>query len=97
MFTVQELMVASEEKLGLPIVIWENGGLKQIQDDMHARSIPLVGVEGLNPDFVKLAEAMGCDGVEAQSVDHAADSVLKGFSKNRPTLIVVHEQALWFD
>ena len=97
MFTVQELMVASEEKLGLPIVIWENGGLKQIQDDMHARSIPLVGVEGLNPDFVKLAEAMGCDGVEAQSVDHAADSVLKGFSKNRPTLIVVHEQAPWLD
>ncbi len=49
--------------MGLPIILWENGGLKQIQDDMRSRSIPLVGVEGVNPDFIKLAESMNCDGI----------------------------------
>ena len=93
MFTVQELRVASELEMGLPIILWENGGLKQIQDDMRSRSIPLVGVEGVNPDFIKLAESMNCDGIEAKSVEHASDLVREGWNKTRPTLIMVRENA----
>ena len=93
MFTVQELMVASELEMGLPIILWENGGLKQIQDDMRSRSIPLVGVEGANPDFIKLAESMNCDGIEVKSVEHASDLVREGWEKTRPTLIMVRENA----
>lgn len=95
MFTVQELIVASEEKLGIPIIIWENGGLKQIQDNMNSVSIPFVGVEGCNPDFVRLAEAMHCDGVIADSLEHVTETVLSGFSKDRPTLIIVREGEKW--
>jgi len=97
MFTVQELIVASEEKLGIPIIIWENGGLKQIQDDMNSRSIPLVGVEGGNPDFVRLSQSMGCDGIIAESLDHATETVLSGFSKDRPTLIIIREGEKWLN
>ena len=97
MFTVQELIVASEEKLGIPIIIWENGGLKQIQDDMKSRSIPLVGVEGGNPDFIRLSESMGCDGIIAESLDHATETVLSGFSKDRPTLIIIREGEKWLN
>ena len=97
MFTVQELIVASEEKLGIPIIIWENGGLKQIQDDMKSRSIPLVGVEGGNPDFVRLSQSMGCDGIIAESLDHATETVLSGFSKDRPTLIIIREGEKWLN
>ncbi|SUZ99236.1 uncharacterized protein METZ01_LOCUS52090 [marine metagenome] len=95
MFTVQELIVASEEKLGIPIIIWENGGLKQIQDDMNSRSIPLVGVEGGNPDFIRLSESMGCDGIIAESLEHATETVLSGFSKDRPTMIIIREGEKW--
>jgi len=95
MFTVQEMIVASEEKLGIPIIIWENGGLKQIQDDMNSRSIPLVGVEGGNPDFIRLSESMGCDGIIAESLGHATETVLSGFSKDRPTLIIIREGEKW--
>ena len=95
MFTVQEMIVASEEKLGIPIIIWENGGLKQIQDDMKSRSIPLVGVEGGNPDFIRLSESMGCDGIIAESLEHATETVLSGFSKDRPTLIIIREGEKW--
>ena len=95
MFTVQELIVASEEKLGIPIIIWENGGLKQIQDDMNSRSIPLVGVEGGNPDFIRLSESMGCDGIIAESLEHVTETVLSGFSKDRPTMIIIREGEKW--
>ena len=97
MFTVQELIVATEEKLGIPIIIWENGGLKQIQDDMNSRSIPLVGVEGGNPDFVRLSQSMGCDGIIAESLDHATETVLSGFNKNRPILIIIREGEKWLN
>ena len=95
MFTVQELIVAAEEGLGLPVIVWNNEGLKQIQDDMRARGIPLVGVTGRNPDFVKLAEALGCDGVVARSLDHVVAEVNAGFAKDRPTVIVVREAEDW--
>ena len=72
MFTMPELVTAAELGLALPIVIWENGGLKQIQDDMDSRSIARVGVEGINPDFVALAKACHCHGVRPATEDQFA-------------------------
>ena len=95
MFTVQELVTAAELGLAIPLVIWDNGGLKQIQDDMHARSIPLVGVEGRNPDFVALAESLGCHGTMATSLEHAVEVVNAGFAADRPTVVVVREGERW--
>jgi thiamine pyrophosphate-dependent acetolactate synthase large subunit-like protein len=95
MFTIQELITAAELGLAIPLVIWDNGGLKQIQDDMHARSIPLVGVEGRNPDFVALAGSLGCHGVVATSLEHAVEAVNAGFAADRPTVIVVSEGEPW--
>ena len=95
MFTIQELIVAVEEGLGIPLIIWSNGGLKQIQDDMKARSIDLVGVTGRNPDFVMLAQSMGAHGVIAESMEHAASEARAGLGKDRPTVIVVEENAPW--
>ena len=95
MFTPQELIVATEEGLGLPVIIWDNGGLKQIQDDMAARNIDMVGVTGPNPDFVKLAEAMGADGLVATSLDHVVEETRAGFEKDHPTVIVVKEDSDW--
>ena len=95
MFTVQELIVAVEEGLGIPIVIWANGGLKQIQDDMRARSIDLVGVTGRNPDFVMLGKSMGADAVVAGSIDGTIEEIRVAFEKTRPTVIVVEEDSDW--
>ena len=95
MFTVQELIVAAEEGLGLPVIIWDNGGLKQIQDDMSAESIPLVGVTGRNPDFVKLAESMGCDGLIGQNLEHIVSETNAALKKDYPTVIVVRENETW--
>jgi thiamine pyrophosphate-dependent acetolactate synthase large subunit-like protein len=57
--------------------------LKQIQDDMKFRSISLVGVEGANFDFVKLAEACGCHGVKVDSVKPLCDAIDDGCRADR--------------
>ena len=92
MFTMPELMTAAELGLALPIVIWENGGLKQIQDDMDGREIARVGVEGINPDFVMLARACHCNGVDATSLDELQSAFGDALEADRPTVIVFHEQ-----
>jgi len=95
MFTPGELIVASEEQLPIPIIVWDNGGLKQIQDDMDARNIVRVGVEGANPDFVTLARSMHCDGVVIEDLDHFVQEVPAAFLKDRPTVLVVREGDGW--
>ncbi|MGD8419095.1 MAG: thiamine pyrophosphate-dependent enzyme, partial [Gammaproteobacteria bacterium] len=95
MFTVQELVTAAELQLPIPIVLWNNEGLKQIQDDMKARDIELVGVTGVNPDFIALAEACGCHAIRIDSAQSLTDAVGTAFDADRPTLIEVNEWDSW--
>jgi thiamine pyrophosphate-dependent acetolactate synthase large subunit-like protein len=92
MFTMPELVTAAELGLALPVIIWENGGLKQIQDDMDGRQIARVGVEGINPDFVMLAKACHCHGVDTTSLDQLQEAFQAALLADRPTVIVVHEK-----
>ncbi|MEM7224507.1 MAG: 5-guanidino-2-oxopentanoate decarboxylase [Pseudomonadota bacterium] len=95
MFTVQELVTAAELRLPIPIVVWENGGLKQIQDDMDGRDIARVGVEGINPDFAALACACHCNGVYADSEETFTSAFETALRADRPTVIVVKENDPW--
>ncbi len=95
MFTVQEMATAVQEKLTFPIVLWENGGLGQIRDDMKQRDIPPTGVDMLNPDFVKLADAFGARGIRPSDRQSFQDAVVESFSAEVPTLIEVSEGSDW--
>lgn len=95
MFTVQELMVASELGLSILIIVWENGGLKQIQDDMDRHHIARVGVDGANPDFLMLAKACGCEAVRPADMDSFKESLVGALKADRPTLIAVAENDRW--
>ena len=97
MFTMPELVTAAELGLALPVVIWENGGLKQIQDDMDSRDITRVGVEGINPDFVALAHACHCHGCHANSAESFSAAFTEALSAERPTIIVVKESDAWLN
>lgn len=95
MFTIQELICAAELGLGLPVIIWDNGGYKEIQDYMRNRQIPLVGVEGINPDFSLLAAALHCQSVVACSMKGFQQAVTDAFGADRPTVIIVRENSEW--
>ena len=91
MFTMPELLTAAELKLPIPIIIWENGGLKQIQDDMDQRQISRVGVEGANPDFVALARACHAHAVDVDTHETLQGAFVAALQADRPTVIVCHE------
>ncbi len=95
MFTVQELATAAELGLSLPIIVWDNGGLGQIRDDMNIRNIPPVGVDSVNPDFVALAKAFGCEGTRPESLDNFEAAVTQALEANMPTVIEVHQDSAW--
>ena len=97
MFTVQELVTGAELGLALPIILWNNEGLKQIQDDMKLREIELVGVTGINPDFIALAQACGCHALRIDSADGLVEAINTAFAADRPTLIEVREQDPWLN
>jgi len=95
MFTMPELMVAAEHKLPLPVILWENGGLKQIRDDMDLRDISRVGVEGLNPDFEMLARACHCHAQRPDSGVALEAAIKAAFAADRPTMIILRENDPW--
>ena len=95
MFTVQELVTAAEHRLPLPVIVWENGGYRQIRDGMRDGNVPRVGVDGINPEFLPLAAAMRCAFAEPTSRDAFLAAVTEALAADRPTLILVHEEADW--
>jgi 5-guanidino-2-oxopentanoate decarboxylase len=95
MFTVNELATAAEERLALPVVVWNNDALKEIVDQMDRRQIPRIGLEPKSPDFLRLAESVGCHATRATSADHLAKAVSGALTADRPTLIEVRQDSPW--
>jgi 5-guanidino-2-oxopentanoate decarboxylase len=88
-FTLNELMTAVDERVSLPIVVWNNSALGQIRDDMLAADIPLTGVIGRNPDFVALAQAYGAAAARVHDPAALSDAIRAAFLRSGPTLIEV--------
>lgn len=88
-FTSQELMTAVELDLTLPLVVWNNGALGQIRDDMHAAGITPIGVVGRNPDFVALADAYGAVAVRLHGAAALAEALRAALARPGPTLLEV--------
>jgi len=95
MFTVNELATAAEERIALPVLVWNNDALQAIVEGMDEGRIPRIGVEPKSPDFVRLAESLGCRGARATSAEHLAQSVREALGADRPTLIEVREDSAW--
>ena len=95
MFTLAELATAVEEKLSIPVVIWDNQGYAMIRDGMRKRGIAEIGVNPRAPDFVKLAEAFGCPGVSVSSLPGLQQAMHNAMQHAGPSLIVIGEGDGW--
>lgn len=93
LFTVQELATAVELGLPMAIVLWNNDALGQIAEGMNERGIPEIGVRLRNPDYMKLAEAFGCNTVRPASLGHFQSALQSAFVAERPTLIELREDS----
>ncbi|MCK0094020.1 thiamine pyrophosphate-binding protein [Yoonia sp. F2084L] len=88
-YTVQELAVAVELELTLPIIIWDNGKLGEIEDSMVRAQIAPNAVIQRNPDFLKLAEAYGAAAAEPTDLDAFKSAIQTALQAKGPTVIRV--------
>ncbi len=88
-YTMQELGVAVELGLPLPIILWDNAKLGAIEASMISAQIAPNAVVARNPDFVKLAQAFGARAVTPASLEDMQDAVKAAFAADGPTLIYV--------
>ena len=93
-YTLQELGVAVELELCLPIILWDNGKLKEIEDSMVHSQIAPNAVIAKNPDFCKLAEAYGAASAKPASLEELASEMKKALTRVGPTLIHVTPDVL---
>jgi len=87
MFSVAELMTAAQERLGVPIVVANNGGYGEIRRQQLDLGHAPLGVDLVAPDIPRLAEAMGCAGRRAESPDGLAEAVEEALAAPYPTVI----------
>jgi acetolactate synthase-1/2/3 large subunit/5-guanidino-2-oxopentanoate decarboxylase len=88
-YTLPELAVAVELGLSLPIIVWDNSKLGEIEASMVRSQIAPNAVDVRNPDFLALAEAYGALAKAPQTLDELAVVVAQAFDAGRPTLIRV--------
>ncbi|QIR70575.1 thiamine pyrophosphate-binding protein [Kocuria sp. KD4] len=86
MFSIQELMTAVELGLDLPVICVDNGGYGEIRQNMVDRSIQPLGVDLVQPDWVRLAEGFGATGLPA-TMDTLADTVRTALETKRTSLV----------
>ncbi|MCV3270369.1 thiamine pyrophosphate-binding protein [Roseobacter sinensis] len=88
-YTMQELGVAVELGLRIPIILWDNGKLKEIEESMVRAQIAPNAVIARNPDFCRLAEAFGARAAAPKSIEALQSAVTEAFAADGPTLICI--------
>ncbi|MBI51646.1 MAG: acetolactate synthase, large subunit, biosynthetic type [Chloroflexi bacterium] len=86
--TFQELATIVDEKLPIKFAIMNNGFLgmvRQWQELFYQQN--LVDVNMSQPDFLKIAEAYGIQGIEVTKKDQVIEAIQKANSINGPVLI----------
>jgi thiamine pyrophosphate-dependent acetolactate synthase large subunit-like protein len=92
-FTLAELATARDLALPLPVVVWNNGGLGQIAQDMDRRQIPRLGVEIAPPDFARLAQGYGAAYRRPPTLAELAGALAEAAAQAGPTLIEITPEA----
>jgi acetolactate synthase-1/2/3 large subunit len=87
MFSIQELITATEQRLPIPVVIVDNGGYAEIREQMVDRGIEPQGVDLYRPDIPALARAIGAHGVVAADVRDLGPIAREALDADRPTVI----------
>ncbi|WP_025731856.1 5-guanidino-2-oxopentanoate decarboxylase [Carnimonas nigrificans] len=90
-FTLPELATAVEQRVSLPIILWNNHGYGEIKTYMKERSIPQIGVDIYTPDFQILAQGFGAQATRADSMEALMSALEHAFAANGPTIIEIDD------
>ena len=84
-----DLMTIVQYKLPVKIVLFNNRSLGMVKLEMEVAGIPDNETDLLNPDFVKLAEAMGMPGILINDPTDVRSALEKAFLQEGPALITI--------
>ncbi|MBT5808968.1 MAG: hypothetical protein HOI19_01260, partial [Rhodospirillaceae bacterium] len=91
MFNVQELATAVQNKISVTVIVLNDGAfgnVKRMQQEGYEGRTIASNLQ--NPDFVKLAESFGAQGLRAHSPEDLGRAIRKSFeTEDGPTLIEV--------
>jgi acetolactate synthase-1/2/3 large subunit len=86
----QELAAVVQYQLPVKVAILNNGYLgmvRQWQEFFYGKRYASVSLEGISPDFVKLAEAYGAVGLRATRPEEVVPTLQQAFSTKKPVII----------
>ena len=90
MFGVQGLATAVQHHINLITIVFNNnqyGNVQQMQKNLYDNRVIATNLH--NPDFVKLAESFGAQGLRATSPTELRHAIQQGQKTNLPTIIEV--------
>jgi len=89
LMNVQELETAGRLGLNIVVIIFDDGGYNLIKWKSMNKFGSAFAVDFSNPDFVKLADSFGIEGIRLQSSDAIDQSLTWAFSRKTPVIIYV--------
>jgi acetolactate synthase-1/2/3 large subunit len=90
MFTLPELAVAVQHKLQVVMLVFNDGAygnVKRMQKELYDHRV--IASDLRNPDFVRVAEAFGAQGLRAEGPEELGAAIRRGFDTPGPTLIEI--------
>lgn len=85
-----DLMTIVQYNLPVKIVLFDNRSLGMVKLEMEVAGIPDMETDMLNPDFDKLAEAMGMFGITIDNPTEVKPTLQKVLQQEGPALITIH-------
>jgi len=90
MFAVQELATAVQHRIGLITIVFNNnqyGNVQQMQKNLYGNRV--IATDLHNPDFIKLAESFGAQGLKATDPTELRRAIQQAQQTDLPTVIEV--------
>ena len=87
-----DLMTIVQYKLPVKIIVFNNRSLGMVRLEMEVAGIPDLETDLLNPDFAKLAEAVGMSSVTIREPGDVRSQLEKAFQQDGPVLV-----SIWTD
>lgn len=89
LFGCGEMATIAHYKLNIPVVVFNNGGYKILNNTQRRRFGRTIGTELTNPDFVKFGKSFGFRALRAHGARELGPALKEALATDRPTLIEV--------
>jgi len=84
-----DLMTIVQYQLPVKIIVFNNRSLGMVKLEMEVAGIPDLETDMLNPDFIKIAEAMGITGIGIDDPEDVKSGLERAFMHEGPVLVSI--------